>query len=226
MKKILLVNSMQAALEKEKSLLNRADVHVLTAMTGREALRIHRTEKVSLIVADLDMADMGGDELCSLVRKEKVIRDVSFILACRDVQVEIERATRCGANAWVRKPVQPEQLLEKVEQLLAISTRRGYRVLLRVRVHGSTDNTTFFCTSQNISISGMLIETEKLLDVGNRITCMFFLPGTSQIAADAEVVRCVPVKGGSSQYGVRFVDLAPECREEIERFIATSSGLL
>lgn len=213
---------MQAALEKERGLLNRADFRVVTAMSGREALRIHRAEKVNLIIADLEMADMGGDELCSLVRKENEIRDVSFILACHDVPVELERVTRCGANAWIRKPVQPGQLLEKVEQFLAISTRRGYRVLLRVRVHGSTDNTTFFCTSQNISVSGMLIETEKLLAVGSRITCMFFLPGTSQIAVDAEVVRCAPVTDGVSQYGVRFVDLAPKSREEIESFIATS----
>ncbi len=223
MKKIIIVNAIHAFLERDKSILNRADFRIFTATTGKEALRIHREEKVNLIVADLDLPDMGGDVLCSEVRQESTIRNVSIILVCQDVPAELERASTCGANAWVTKPVRPEQLVESVGQLLAVSLRRGYRVLLKARVNGARESVPFFCTSHNISVSGILLETEKPLESGDCITCSFFLPGSQQIVADGEVVRLEKKPDGLIHYGVRFTDLAPHFREEIERFIAQAA---
>jgi DNA-binding response OmpR family regulator len=225
MKKIIIVNAIHAFLERDKSILSRADFRIFTATSGKEALRIHQEEKVNLLVADLALPDMGGDVLCSLVRKESTIRNVSIILVCQNLPEELERVSTCGANAWVTKPVRPEQLVESVGQLLAVSLRRGYRVLLKAKVHGARENVSFFCTSHNISVSGILLETEKLLEPGNRITCTFFLPGSRQIAVDGEVVRFDKKSDGMHHYGVRFTDLAPEFREEIERFIAQAASL-
>ncbi len=220
MKKIIIVNSTHAFLERDKSILNRADFQIFTATSGEEALRIHREDRANLIVVDLDLPDMGGDGLCSRVRNESAIRNVSIILVCHDVLEELERVSTCGANAWVTKPVRPEQLVESVGQLLAVSLRRGYRVLLQARVRGERESTSFFCTSHNISVSGILLETDKPLDPGDGITCSFFLPGSRQIVVDGEVARCEKKPDGVCHYGVRFIDLAPNSREEIERFIA------
>jgi CheY-like chemotaxis protein len=223
MRKILLVNSVRDYLDREQGLSKRADFRLLTAATGGEALRVHRAERADLIVADLELPDMGGDALCAQVRQESAIRNVSFILVCPGDPVSLERASRSGANATVSKPVCPELLLEKIDQSLAISTRRGYRVLLRARVHGAVDSATFFCTSHNISITGMLIETEKLLASGDLITCMFFLPGSQQIVVDGSVVRSVTKPDGGNQYGLRFINLSPESCGVIERFVATAA---
>ncbi len=220
MRKIIIVNSVHAFLERDKSILNRADFRIYTATSGEEALRVHREERASLIVADLDLPDMGGDRLCSLVRNESAIRNVSIVLVCHDVPEELERVSTCGANAWVTKPVRPEQLVESVGQLLAVSLRRGYRVLLKARVNGARESVPFFCTSHNISVSGILLETEKPLEPGDCITCSFFLPGSQQIVVDGEVVRLEKKPDGLFHYGVRFIDLAPSFSEEIERFIA------
>ncbi len=224
MKKIIIVNSIQAFLERDKSILNRADFRVYTATSGNEALRIHREEKADLIVADLDLPDMGGDVLCSLVRQESTIRHVSIILVCRDIPEELARASSCGANAWVTKPVRPEQLVESVGQLLAVSLRRGYRVLLKAKVKGERESEPFFCTSHNISVSGILLETDKILEPGDCISCSFFLPGSQQIVADGEVVRLERKPDGSCHYGVRFINLAPDCRDAIEWFIAQAAS--
>jgi CheY-like chemotaxis protein len=224
MKKIIIANSIQAFLERDKSILNRGDFSIYTATSGMEALRIHRDEKANLIVADLDLPDMGGDKLCSLVRQESAIRSVSIILVCQDIPAELERVSTCGANAWVTKPVRPEQLVERVGQLLAVSLRRGYRVLLKARVNGARESVPFFCTSHNISVTGILLETDKLLESGDFITCSFFFPGSQQIVADGEVVRREERPDGLRLYGVRFVDLAPKFQEEIEKFIAQAAG--
>lgn len=221
MKKILLVNSVVAFHDRNEGLLNRSEFRILTALTGEEALRVHREERADLIVAELNMPGMQGDELCAQLRREREIKNVSVILVCGDTPENRARVAQCGANAWVAKPINPERLLESIGQLLAVSTRKGYRVLLKVHVHGERECAPFFCTSHNISATGILFETDKLLNQGDRITCTFFLPGACQIAADGEVVRSVKVPDGSVHYGVRFTDLSPQYRAAIEGFVAS-----
>ena len=224
MKKVILVNSAHHYLDREEGLAKRADFRIFAVATGREALLTHRREKADLIVADLELPDMGGDELCEQVRRESEIRNVSFIVTCPSDSGSLARASRCGANSWVTKPFRPAALLEKIEELITISTRRGYRVLLRARVRGAMDNAVFFCTSHNISVTGMLIETEKHLVKGDQLTCMFFLPGSRQIEVNGDVVRSVTLPDGSYHYGIRFADLPPEFSGVIEQFVATAAS--
>lgn len=222
MKKILLVNASRYFFDEGKSLLDRKDFQVFLAPSALHALQIHRQEKVNLIVSDLNMPEMGGDALCTRIREENESRTVSFILVCHDNPAELQRANSCSANICLKIPFSAKTILEQVEKLLAISVRRGYRVLLRAKVKGSKDDTTFFCTSQNISASGMLIETGRTLLLGDQLSCSFYLPGSAHITADGEIVRSEAIADGKHQCGIRFTSIAPEHKHEIEKFIAES----
>lgn len=220
MKKILLVNASRYFIDEGKSLLDRKDFQVFMVPTVMQALEIHRQERVNLIVSDLRLPEMGGDLLCSRIRQETDVRTVSVILICNDVPEDLERADRCGANVILKKPFSPRSLLEQVEKLLAICIRRGYRVLLRAKVKGANDDGVFFCTSQNLSISGILIETDRQLKSGDVINCSFYLPGAAHVVADGEVARIEKQGDGKFHCGIRFLDLSPENKRDIEIFIA------
>jgi DNA-binding response OmpR family regulator len=222
MKKILLVNAARYFFDEGKSLLDRKDFQVFIAPTGLSALQLHRQEKVNLIVADLDMPEMGGDALCFRIREESESRLVSFILVCHDTPAELQRARHCGANICLKRPFSARTLLEHVEKLLSISVRRGYRVLLRAKVKGAKDDTTFFCTSQNISATGLLIEADRSLSIGEQLACSFYLPGSTQIIADGEVARTEIMTDGKRQYGIRFTGISAGHTNEIDKFIAES----
>ncbi len=222
MKKILLINSSRYFFDEGKSLLDRKEFQVLMAPSAMVALQIHRQENVDLIVSDLDLPEMGGDLLCTRLREESVSREVSFIIVCHDKPAELQRAKNCGANICLKKPFSARVLLEHVEKLLTIAVRRGYRVLLRAKVKGSKDDAVFFCTSQNISDSGMLIETDRKLLVGNQLNCSFFLPGSAHITVDGEIARTVVTLDGKHQCGIRFTSLLPEHKSSIEKFISES----
>lgn len=222
MKKILLVNASRYFFDEGKNLLDRKDFQVFLAPSGLRALQIHRQEKVNLIVADLDMAEMGGDTLCARIREDTESRLVSFILVCNDNPAELQRCKGCGANICLKKPFSAGTLLEHVEKLLAISVRRGYRVLLRAKVKGAKDDATFFCTSQNISATGILIESDRLMQAGEQLSCSFYLPGSAHITADGEVARSETMPDGKHQYGIRFTEISPAHKNEIEKFIAES----
>jgi CheY-like chemotaxis protein len=220
MKKILLVNTSRHFFAEGKSLLDRKDFQVLLAPSAIRALQVHRDEHVNLVVSDLEMPEMGGDVLCMRIREESDVRAVSFILTCHDSPSALERASKCGANVVLKTPFSAQTLLEHVEKLLAISIRRGYRVLLRAKVISSKDDSVFFCTSQNLSTTGMLIETDRPLKQGDLITCSFYLPEASHITAEGEVVRAEKTPEGKFHCGIRFVMLSPEHHLQIEKFIS------
>ena len=223
MKKILLVNASRYFFDEGKSLLDRRDFQVFLAADAMQALQIQRQERVNLIVADFSLSDMTGDILCSRIRSESETKTVSSILICPDSPAEIALASSCGANIFLKRPFPAKTLLEHVEKLLAISTRRGYRVLLRARVKGEKDDTHFFCTSQNLSVTGILIESDRNLSVGDQIACSFYLPAAAHIVAEGEVVRTEKMPDGKNRCGVRFTLISNEHQNEIEKFIESNT---
>lgn len=223
MKKVLLVNDLNTLIEKERTILNRSDIKIFTAASGEEALAVHKKEKVDLIIADLDMKGMGGDKLCSMIREDEELKYVAIMIVCRGSESDLHRVTRCKANSHVTKPIRPLQFLENVSKLLDIPERKSYRVLLKATVNGKFDNKPFFCSSQDISATGLLLETDKALDKGDVMNCSFFLPGAERIATDTEVMRVVKSADGTLHYGVRYVGLQPAHRAAIVAFIEKRS---
>jgi len=225
MKKILVTDKIMTIIEKEKNFLHREGVKLLSAATNGEVMSIHRTERVDIIIADLHTPGMKIEELCSAIRSDNVLSKVSMIILSPDNAVDIERSAQCKANAVLTLPMDPAQLLEKVRQLMEISWRESYRVLVSVSVSGSSKDRSFFCRSGNISTTGMLIETEKVFDKGDRLACSFFLPDSAQIKTNGEIVRVMKQVAGSKtcQYGVRFSLLPAEAKSAIEVFVEKKS---
>jgi DNA-binding response OmpR family regulator len=224
MKKILLVNTSRYFFDEGKNILNRNEFKILMAPTAVKALVVHREESVNLIVAELNMPDMGGDALCKAIREGAESRNVSIILIHQDNPAESARAASSGANICLHKPFTARTLLDHVEKLLTISVRKGYRVLLRAKVKGEQEDIAFFCTSQNLSTSGILIETDRALKVGEHISCSFYLPGASQITAEGEVARTeISPSSALNYYGVRFTRLSVDHKHAIAKFITDAS---
>jgi CheY-like chemotaxis protein len=221
MKKVLIADALKSQLTREKSFLNRADVKLLTASTNDDILAVHRAEKVNLIISQLDMPGMESDRLYAAIRRDGELRKVSLIMLCNGRPGERERAQQCTANAVMARPVDTALLLEKAQELLDISWRESYRVLLSVNVTGTSTESAFFCRSENISSTGLLVETDRELKEGDRVVCSFFLPGSRQIIAPGEIVRSTEAaqKSGQKRYGVKFEKLTAEARSTIEAFI-------
>jgi len=223
MKKVLLVNDLDTLIEKERTILNRSDIKILTAASSEEALAVHRKEKVDLIIADLDLPGISGDKLCTIIRNDEELKYASFIIVCRGSESDLHRVARCKANVHVTKPIRPLQFLESVSKLLDIPERKSYRVLLKATVSGKFDDKPFFCSSQDISATGILLEADKALERGDVMICSFFLPGAERIETDAEVMRVVKSEDGTLRYGVRYIGLKPAHRAAIEAFIEKRS---
>jgi DNA-binding response OmpR family regulator len=224
MKKILVADSIKSGIENEK-FLRRSDVKLFTAATNDEILSVHRSEKVNLIISQLDVPGVNPEKVYAEIRKDADLRKVSLIMLCHDKLADKTRAERCSPNAILSLPVNFRLLLEKSQHLLNIPSREAYRVLLSVNISGSSKDQAFFCRSENISVTGLLLETDRSLQEGGRLTCSFFLPEAKQITVPVEVVRKIAQadKSGMKRYGVRFEKIDFETRSAIESFVQKKS---
>jgi len=220
--KILIVNNHSSFLERNEGLLNRVGFKIYTATSALEALQIHRVHRVKLIIAMLDMPVISGDMLCSLIRQDPELRKVSILLICQPSPGQIERASCCGANAWICKPLQPGVLLQEVGKLISIPTRVDHRA----SVHGVVRCKWFSGVSRNISVSGVLCETDVEIDLEEIITDLSVSICSREIVADGKVARSVKLPNGFYNYGVQFIGLAPDHKKEIETLVAQNLNTL
>lgn len=218
-RKILVVDSLEDMLQREKTILDRASFEIFSAATGREALSVHKENQVDLMIISLDLPDMSGDKLCSSIRKDPSLRQVSIIMTCSNDPACIVRAERCGANAYITRPFHASALIEKVTKLLSIPQRHQYRVLISIAIKGNSGNEPFFCSSHDISATGMMIETDRHLAKGDLLSCSFFLPGFGKIIAEGEIVR-TDNSAKIPRHGIRFRYIDPEDRKYLDSFIS------
>lgn len=224
MKKILLASASKSFLQRNKNLLTRENFRLFTAQSGAEVLQLQKEHCFDLILADLKLRDMDGDAVCSCLRSDETSKDVAIVLVCYDSPDEHARVARCGADAKIIRPIQPDQVIETVGSLLNLQLARTKRAIFKVRVLSKKGLNEFYCVSLDISITGILLETGHNLDVGDRIICQFTLPGLSQIENEGDVVRAAKMPTAVHLYGVQFIALPLSSRREIESYIASVKG--
>ena len=176
MKRVIIAEDIKSIIEKEQSFLNRADIRTFTVSSNEQALALHRAEKADLIVVNLDSPEMTGEMLCSLIRDDKELCNVSIIIVCSDTESDAKRCLQCSANAFITRPPVNAILLQEMHQLLYVAPRKSLRVPLSIKIHLAAKGTPFTAYAENISVSGMLLHSEALLFEGDAITCSFYLP--------------------------------------------------
>src|SRR5262245_65893425 len=95
--KILVVDDAPMFREIETVFLGRSG-RILTASDGTEAFEIAQRERPDLIVTDLSMRDMDGDELCRKIRHDLDLRHVTVhVVTSGSYTLVNERDVRVGA---------------------------------------------------------------------------------------------------------------------------------
>src|SRR5690554_6051124 len=105
---ILVVDDDPEILEIIRLLLSLEKYTVLTASTGMEGISKARENNIDLIVLDLNLPDVDGQQICRLIRKEK---DVPIlILSARDNVSDKVICLEYGADDYLTKPFENIEL--------------------------------------------------------------------------------------------------------------------
>ena len=119
-KKILIVDDEPDILRLTSLRLRKLGYDVLTAADGKEALEATRNENPDLVLLDLLIPFMNGAEVCEQIKNDKTLRHIPIILfTAHSDTMTTEKAKKLGAEDYIIKPFDPEELTDKVEEILA-----------------------------------------------------------------------------------------------------------
>lgn len=116
MQKILLVDDERRMLDLLSLYLTPHQYSCTKAKGAQEALRYLDSQAFDLVLLDIMMPDMSGFELCTKIRD---FSDVPIImLTAREQQEDIVKGLKLGADDYITKPFNEEELLARIEALL------------------------------------------------------------------------------------------------------------
>ena len=101
------------------SLRRLKDCRIIEAVDGVDALKKLTTERVDLVITDINMPMMDGLKLIAVIRANARTKTLPIIIVTTEgAEEDRKRGLELGANAYIPKPIHPSELLRTVASLL------------------------------------------------------------------------------------------------------------
>ncbi|WMC92377.1 response regulator transcription factor [Kineothrix sp. MB12-C1] len=130
-KNILAVDDEPKIQEVVSALLESKGFRVFTAESGQKALEIFRVENISLVILDLMLPDISGEEVCREIRKKS--RVPILMLTAKSEENDLLYGLGIGADDYIIKPFSLKELYARIEAIL----RRTQNDLVPLNVRNS-----------------------------------------------------------------------------------------
>ncbi|MEJ2046666.1 MAG: response regulator transcription factor [Dehalococcoidia bacterium] len=111
--RVLIVDDEERILNFLRPKLKVAGYDVLTARNGAEALEYVRLQQLDLVVLDLVMPQMDGLETLKRLRAFSALPVI--VLSARDSDIDKIKGLRLGADDYLAKPFNPDELVARIE---------------------------------------------------------------------------------------------------------------
>lgn len=95
-----------------------------TVADGGTALEKAKELRPDIIFADLTINGIGGEQLCSMIKSAPETRDIPYIVLSGDRDIA-EKARVCGANDYMGKPFEFEDLIGLVNKYARAESRKA-----------------------------------------------------------------------------------------------------
>jgi CheY-like chemotaxis protein len=121
-RRILIVDDSPAFRELECRLLQAHGYELVAAQDGVEGIRLALTQRPDLILLDLQMPVMTGQQALGILKRDARMRGIPVVVVTtKDDSRECEQLERAGAAALLTKPINATVLLGTVRRLLGAS---------------------------------------------------------------------------------------------------------
>lgn len=156
---ILIVEDSPTQAQELKYILEEKGFHVHTASNGMEALDRLNDDIPSIVVSDIVMPEMDGYQLCKAIKTSKKTEYVPVLLLTTLSEPEdIIKGLECGADGFMTKPYDEEDLISKVNYILINASLRKNKVT-EMGIEIVFAGQRRFITSSRIQILDLLLST-------------------------------------------------------------------
>jgi len=120
--KLLLADDSITIQKVVELILTEEDFEIKAMNNGEEALAVVSSFKPDVILADIEMPKMNGYQLCEKIKQDPATRDIPVILLAGAFEpIDEELAKQVGADDYVVKPFESQELISKINAALTIS---------------------------------------------------------------------------------------------------------
>lgn len=108
-----------------RRIVHASDYTLMEARTGSEGLKIAETEDVDLILLDINLPDIDGYEVARKLRasaKREMRRIPIIAVTANALKGDATKALAAGCNAYLTKPIDIQDLLQKIETFKPLPT--------------------------------------------------------------------------------------------------------
>ena len=98
------------------------DVEIHSASNGKEGLELIRNEAPELVFLDVMMPLMNGYDVCQAVRADAKLQGTKIVLlTAKGQEADRKRGLEAGANEYMTKPFDPDEVVDLAKTLLELS---------------------------------------------------------------------------------------------------------
>ena len=125
-KRILVVEDESDMAALLKTRLDKKGYEAIVASDGKEGFDKAKAEKPDLVILDLMLPKVDGFWICNILKHDKRYSETPIIiLTARSEKTDMELANECGADCYMIKPFEFDELARNIEKLLKKRKKQG-----------------------------------------------------------------------------------------------------
>jgi two-component system chemotaxis response regulator CheY len=118
--------AMRAFIRRVLALSGFAAGECAEASDGQEALDLLRRQWIDVILTDINMPRMDGEELLRRLEADPLLRTIPVLVVSTDrTETRVQRMLEMGARGYVKKPFAAETLRDELEHVLGVADARA-----------------------------------------------------------------------------------------------------
>jgi signal transduction histidine kinase len=159
MTRVMIAEDSRTQAEQLRFILEGEGYEVEVAPDGDQALALFDKSDFDIVVSDIVMPGLSGYELCKAIKTESKARDTPVVLlSSLSDPMDIVRGLECGADNFVTKPYEPDQIVARLKTVLD-NRRMRNASKLKMGIEVMFLGKTFVITSDKEQILDLLMST-------------------------------------------------------------------
>ncbi len=150
--KILLIEDEKLIADNIKDALEHHKFTVDVAYTWEEGYRLIHDFEYDVIILDLMLPDIEGENLCRKIRQEKIDTYILMLTAKKQIGNIVE-GLNCGADDYITKPFDFSELLARIRALLRRSSKNKENIFYCNEIKLDLDKEQVFVNNKEVNLT-------------------------------------------------------------------------
>ena len=224
-KKVLVIVPQRELFAKLEPILKRDSIEVSRSANATSSLILATNVVYDLIVAEYPLPDLSIVDFLGILQAPTLpCSDTRILLITKEDEIaSVSQHTEDDERVTVVPQHSSAQFLHTAlaGSLDAVAERKASRLMIQFEAHLGAGKLMRICQTSNVSETGLLIHTTRLMPVETEMDVSFYLPGDPRpIDGTVRVVRhSDPDREEIAGMGVEFVHLPNGSREKLREFV-------